>query len=79
MGDFFEIGSSRRKVIEVSGHTNGHVAYYFKEENVIFCGITYSLGCGRLLRVEQSFKAQLLELQSECSTFIGSMSIHLVH
>ena len=42
-GDFFEIGSSRCKVIEVSGHTNGHVAYYFKEENVIFCGDTLFL------------------------------------
>ena len=33
----------------MSGHTKGHIAYYFKNENVIFCGdALFSLGCGRL-------------------------------
>ena len=35
------------KVIDVKGHTNSHVAYYFK--NKLFCGDTlFSCGCGRL-------------------------------
>ena len=65
-GDFFEIGSSRCKVIEVSGHTNGHVAYYFKEENVIFCGDTlFSLGCGRLFEgTPQQMVQSLLKIRS---------------
>ena len=48
-GDFFQIGQSQCQVIDVSGHTKGHIAYYFKNENVIFCGdALFSLGCGRL-------------------------------
>ena len=35
------------QVIDVRGHTNSHIAYYFK--NKIFCGDTlFSCGCGRL-------------------------------
>ena len=65
-GDFFEIGSSRCSIIEVSGHTNGHVAYYFKEENVIFCGDTlFSLGCGRLFEgTPQQMVQSLLKIRS---------------
>ena len=48
-GDFFEIGESKCKIFDVSGHTEGHIAFYFKKENLIFCGDTlFSLGCGRL-------------------------------
>ena len=39
-GDVFEIGQSKCYVIDVSGHTKGHIAFYFKDENVIFCGDT---------------------------------------
>ena len=35
------------QVIDVRGHTNSHISYYFK--NKIFCGDTlFSCGCGRL-------------------------------
>ena len=45
----FSIGSSEFKVFEVSGHTIGHICYYFEKDNIIFCGDTlFSLGCGRL-------------------------------
>ena len=33
----------------MSGHTLGHICYYFSKESLIFCGDTlFSLGCGRL-------------------------------
>ena len=50
----------------MSGHTNGHVAYYFKEENVIFCGDTlFSLGCGRLFEgTPQQMVQSLLKIRS---------------
>jgi hydroxyacylglutathione hydrolase len=33
----------------IPGHTKGHIAFYLKEENVIFTGDTlFSLGCGRV-------------------------------
>ncbi len=48
-GDYFKLGESECKVLEVSGHTIGHIAYYFINENFLFCGDTlFSLGCGRL-------------------------------
>ena len=47
--DNLQIGKSECKVIEVSGHTLGHICFYFKNNNAIFCGDTlFSLGCGRL-------------------------------
>jgi len=47
--DEFEIGNSRFKILEMSGHTVGHVGYYFKRDGILFCGDTlFSLGCGRL-------------------------------
>ena len=48
-GDKFKLGDSVSSVIDVSGHTLGHISYYFSKESLIFCGDTlFSLGCGRL-------------------------------
>ena len=48
-GDKFKLGDSECRVIEVSGHTLGHICYYFSKESLIFCGDTlFSLGCGRI-------------------------------
>jgi hydroxyacylglutathione hydrolase len=47
-GDFVPVGSLRAKVIETPGHTIGHVAYHFEEDEIAFVGDTlFSLGCGR--------------------------------
>jgi hydroxyacylglutathione hydrolase len=47
-GDFATVGSLSAKVIETPGHTLGHVAYHFEEDDIAFCGDTiFSLGCGR--------------------------------
>jgi hydroxyacylglutathione hydrolase len=36
-------------IIDVPGHTAGHIAYYAKKENWLFCGDTlFACGCGRL-------------------------------
>jgi hydroxyacylglutathione hydrolase len=48
-GDEYALGASRAEVIAVSGHTVGHIAYWFAGANVLFCGDTlFALGCGRL-------------------------------
>ena len=45
----FNIGESVFKVIYTPGHTIGHICFYFKNQNLLFCGDTiFSLGCGRL-------------------------------
>ena len=37
------------QVIDVPGHTRGHIAYYSKENDWLFCGDTlFAGGCGRL-------------------------------
>jgi hydroxyacylglutathione hydrolase len=41
--------AAKAQVIHIPGHTNGHIAYYFQQEGIIFCGDTlFALGCGRL-------------------------------
>lgn len=51
-GDFIAWGPWSWKVIDVPGHTSGHVAYWGLapgESPVLFCGDTlFSAGCGRL-------------------------------
>lgn len=51
-GDTFDFGStSKVQVLDVGGHTKGHIAYYFTEGECkkLFCGdALFSLGCGRM-------------------------------
>lgn len=47
-GDVVRIGALEAKVIEVPGHTSGHIAYWFANEGILFAGDTlFALGCGR--------------------------------
>lgn len=48
-GDEVTIGTSTGQVIDVSGHTIGHVAYHFPDEGFAFTGDSLmAAGCGRL-------------------------------
>jgi hydroxyacylglutathione hydrolase len=48
-GDEIHIGSHIGRVIEVPGHTLGHIALVFDEQRVAFVGDTlFAMGCGRL-------------------------------
>lgn len=48
-GDEIRLGDNIGKVIEVPGHTLGHVALIFEGERVAFVGDTiFAMGCGRL-------------------------------
>lgn len=47
--DIFSFGNYDFKVIDVPGHTKGHIAFWCGQENILFSGDTlFSLGCGRL-------------------------------
>lgn len=47
-GDEIRIGALEGVVMEVPGHTSGHVAYWFEEEEIVFTGDTlFAMGCGR--------------------------------
>jgi len=48
-GEVFKLGESSAKIIDVRGHTMGHIAFYFEEDKSLFSGdALFSLGCGRL-------------------------------
>ena len=48
-GDSVRLGKHVGRVIEVPGHTLGHIALIFDEERVAFVGDTlFAMGCGRL-------------------------------
>lgn len=47
--DTYMLGGAAAMVMEVPGHTVGHIAYWFPESHALFCGDTlFALGCGRL-------------------------------
>jgi hydroxyacylglutathione hydrolase len=75
-GDFVHVGELAAKVIETPGHTAGHVAYYFEEDEVAFCGDTlFSLGCGRVFETPMSVMwdslCKLAELPGETQIYCG--------
>ena len=48
-GESYNFGSHAAQMLFIPGHTLGHIAYYFAEEKLLFCGDTlFSMGCGRL-------------------------------
>lgn len=48
-GGAIEVGDSKGYVIDVPGHTIGHVAYYFPADHILFSADSLmALGCGRL-------------------------------
>ena len=48
-GEFFKFNEYKPEIIDIPGHTIGHVAFYIQSENIVFTGDTlFSLGCGRI-------------------------------
>ena len=48
-GDVVEFGSTKARVIDVGGHTIGHIAFYFENDGVVFVGDSlFALGCGKM-------------------------------
>lgn len=66
-GDAFELIGARFEVLDVPGHTAGHIAYLQRpadEDPIVFCGDTlFSAGCGRLFEgTPQQMHASLSRL-----------------
>ena len=69
-GDEVRLGRHVGRVIEVPGHTLGHIALIFDQEHVAFVGDTlFAMGCGRLFEgtPEQMYRslARLTELPDD--------------
>jgi hydroxyacylglutathione hydrolase len=75
-GDTVSVGNLAGQVIETPGHTLGHIAYWFPEQQIAFVGDTlFSIGCGRLLEgtpemMWNSLK-KLRELPNETEIYCG--------
>lgn len=47
--DTITFGNTRTKIIDVGGHTRGHIAYHFSQDKALFCGdALFALGCGKM-------------------------------
>jgi hydroxyacylglutathione hydrolase len=75
-GDPFILGSATAQVIEIPGHTSGHIAFWFPDDRALFCGDTlFSYGCGRNFegdppRLWESLK-RLAELPDDTLVYCG--------
>lgn len=74
--DIVNIGVHKAKVLFIPGHTLGHIAYWFFEDNVLFTGDTlFAIGCGRIFEgtMEQLFKSVKLlsEVPEETKIYVG--------
>ncbi|MCP5397590.1 MAG: hydroxyacylglutathione hydrolase [Sphingomonadaceae bacterium] len=65
-GDTVTLGGFIAQVIDVGGHTLGHIAYYLPEAGVAFVGDSlFALGCGRMFEgTPEQFLASLSRLKA---------------
>lgn len=48
-GDCIRLGNHPVEILDVGGHTKGHIAYYFPNQDKLFCGdALFTLGCGKM-------------------------------
>lgn len=52
-GDTVTLGAHTARIIDVSGHTNGHIAFHLPDASIAFVGdAVFALGCGRMFEGE---------------------------
>lgn len=76
-GDTYRFGNHDAKVFDVSGHTIGHIAYYFSDDGLLFCGdALFALGCGRLF---EGTPAQMWESLQKLSALPDDTVVYCAH
>lgn len=76
-GDVVRLGAFKARVIDVGGHTLGHVAYVFDAERMIFVGDTlFSLGCGRMF---EGTAQQMWASLSKLATLPDDFTLYCAH
>ena len=65
-GDTVSFGSTQANVLDVGGHTLGHIAYHFPQEEAVFVGDSlFVLGCGKMFEgTKDQFWESLKTLRS---------------
>lgn len=64
-GDAITLGGNPVQILDVGGHTTGHIAYYFPHQNKVFCGdALFALGCGKMFEgTPEQFWSSLVRLR----------------
>jgi len=79
-GDHVDVLGLRFEVLEVPGHTAGHIAYYCPDIDgtpLVFCGDTlFSGGCGRLF---EGTPAQMFESLAKLAALPGTTRVCCTH
>ncbi|MEO0063158.1 MAG: hypothetical protein RLZZ08_1718 [Pseudomonadota bacterium] len=76
-GDTVAIGQFTAQVIDVGGHTKGHVAYHLPQADVAFVGDSlFALGCGRMF---EGTPPQFWDSLSRLKALPAQTSIHCAH
>src|SRR5271156_3755296 len=76
-GDLVNLGGAIAEVIDVPGHTSGHVAYWFAETDALFAGdALFALGCGRIF--EGTFE-QMWQSLSRLRALPGPTLVYCAH
>jgi hydroxyacylglutathione hydrolase len=75
-GSELRIGDHVGRVIEIPGHTLGHVALVFDEDRMAFVGDTlFAMGCGRLFEgtAQQMYRSlqRIVELPEDTALYCG--------
>jgi len=76
-GDRVRLGEMEAEILDVGGHTSGHIAFYFPEADTVFVGdALFNLGCGRMFEGEpEQFLASLQRIKH----LPGATSIYCGH
>jgi hydroxyacylglutathione hydrolase len=76
-GETVALGSLSANVIDVGGHTLGHIAYHFPADDVAFVGDSiFALGCGRLF---EGSAAQAWESLTRIMALPDSTKLYCAH
>lgn len=76
-GDRFELLGHRFEVLDVPGHTSGHIAYYAPSLAAVFCGDTlFAGGCGRLF---EGTPAQMSESLARLAALPAATRVYCAH
>lgn len=76
-GDTVMLGSVSALVMDVPGHTRGHIAYYAAAAQALFCGDTmFALGCGGLF---EGTPAQMWDALKRFRTLPADTRVYCAH
>lgn len=76
-GDTVTLGHARARVLEVPGHTTGHIAYHFADDGMVFVGDTlFALGCGRLF---EGTPAQMWQSLGKLMALPDTTTVYCAH